>query len=77
VFSHKLIASWVEQGRKTPGISKGDEVRLARKELSIESFELNDMVSGHRRPIETRTQLRTYHCVNKDFESVLPCCDVR
>ncbi len=52
-------------------------MRLARKELSIESFELNDMVSGHRRPIETRTQLRTYHCVNKDFESVLPCCDVR
>lgn len=58
MFSHKLIASWVEQGREAPGISKGDEVRFPRIELSIKSFVLNDMVSGHRRPIETHTQLR-------------------
>lgn len=58
MFSHKLIASRVEQGREAPGISKGDEMGFPRIKLSIESFELNDTVSGHRRPIKTHTQLR-------------------
>jgi len=46
LFPDQVIAVRVKEDRKFPGISKGDQMRLARKELHVEHFECCNLFSG-------------------------------
>ena len=48
-----MVASWVEQGRETPRISKSDQMRLSRIVIHVQNTRMDDLLLGHGRTVKS------------------------